>query len=414
MKIIKNIGIVIGFWLLGMFVAMAIALALDLKSPLADSVIRDIAIGTFFSLTAFYYKKPYFYLLTAIMFYFAYSQISITSNEDKKEKVLETFQPKEIKEKHISENFIQIFLPKNVSIKLPKNWTIISKNNMVTLDSAIEASLDLSNNEQVKSTLAFASNYYENSKTMGMVNIRYYPEYKISQNDINNLSEQEIKELDEILKEEIIKSSEIFKFKILSWNGTKRQIVNGIYTLITEYHRSSAITKNTEFRVRLVKVLNKEKSFTLTTSYNTKRNIFLEPITDRIISSIKYFTEQEKHNNDISTIQNTLEKTAKALNKKTPIDIDSETRLDTAQAFTNNLTYFFTMKTLAKSEINSEYLNNTFVPNVKNRACTTPELDIFFKNKASISYVYNDKNGLRIIKIKVTPEDCKTILNKQK
>ena len=58
-----------------------------------------------------------------------------------------------ISKQHISENFIQIILPKNVSIELPKNWIIIGNHKRITLDSAIEASIDLSNNKQIKSKL---------------------------------------------------------------------------------------------------------------------------------------------------------------------------------------------------------------------------------------------------------------------
>jgi len=45
---------------------------------------------------------------------------------------------------------------------------------------------------------------------MGMINIRYYPEYLINQLDIKKLSESDIKNLDKGLKEEITKASKIF------------------------------------------------------------------------------------------------------------------------------------------------------------------------------------------------------------
>jgi hypothetical protein len=72
-----------------------------------------------------------------------------------------------------SENFVPLKLPRNVFIELPRNWVVISNNQRITLDSAVEAGLDLAGLEQENSILPFAANYYDdNGKTAGIVNIK--------------------------------------------------------------------------------------------------------------------------------------------------------------------------------------------------------------------------------------------------
>ncbi len=191
------------------------------------------------------------------------------------------------KKNEISGNFIKIKLPKNISIELPKNWVVINDNKRITLDTAVDAMLDLSNVEQPESTLPFASNYYEEGKTVAMVSFRYYPNQNVTQDNVKQLSEQDIETVDKLLKEEIEKSSEIVGFEVLSWEGSKLQNINGVTVIVTEYHRSSTITKGAIFRVRLIRVLDGKNSFTLIVSYDTSKKIFMKPISSKIINSLK-------------------------------------------------------------------------------------------------------------------------------
>ena len=55
---------------------------------------------------------------------------------------------------------------------------------------------------------------------------------------------------------------------------------------VTEYKRSP-IKSNGNFKVRLVRVFNGGKSFTLTVSYREDKEYVLRPICDRIISSLR-------------------------------------------------------------------------------------------------------------------------------
>lgn len=186
-----------------------------------------------------------------------------------------------------SGNFVRISLPKGLELDFPQNWIVLSNNQRITLDSSVESRLDLSDLPNPDSQLPFAANCYNDAgETIGITNVRYYPNIDLSQADARQATSQDVYELDAALKEIIIKSMKAFGMSILSWNGTKKVDINGLTAFITEYRRN-ALKKSGAFRVRLVRVLDSERSFTLTVSYLESVAVYLEPITDRIIKSIK-------------------------------------------------------------------------------------------------------------------------------
>ena len=179
-------------------------------------------------------------------------------------------------------NYKTINLPKGVSIDVPINWQVISDNQRITLDAYVESLF-----EPLDSDLPFAANYYnDNGDVEALLNIRYYPWIELTQEDVFYATPDEIQYIDSILNENISISMKDIG-KLLSWNGTKKQNINGIVALITEYRRYLNTTKD-EGRVRLVRVLNGNKSFTLTISYDDRlqHSFMLEGITNRTIESL--------------------------------------------------------------------------------------------------------------------------------
>ncbi len=165
---------------------------------------------------------------------------------------------------------------------------MLSGNQRITLDSAVEFGLDLSGIEQEESEMPFAANYYDDKgNTLGILNIRYYPQLDLTQADSQAATSQDVKELDAALKESILQSTKVFGMTVTSWSGTQKTIINGIAVFLTEYWRNSQKGSG-EFRVRLVRVLSGNKSFTLTVSYHEAASFLLKPITDRIINSLNF------------------------------------------------------------------------------------------------------------------------------
>jgi hypothetical protein len=186
-----------------------------------------------------------------------------------------------------TDNFINILLPKGVSIDLPRNWMILSSNQRATLDTSIQSRLDLSAIQQPVSQLPFAANLYnDDGVTIGILNLRYYPDMDLTQDNVRSFSKVDVEAFDSMLQEKMREDMQRINMSISSWNGTILKEINGITALISDYRRASLMGLG-DFRVRLVRVLNREKSFTLTISYLDSASMLLLPITDRIISSIK-------------------------------------------------------------------------------------------------------------------------------
>lgn len=187
---------------------------------------------------------------------------------------------------YASGNYVSIRLPKGVTVELPRNWTVLSNNQRITLDSWVQAKTEANRVANASSELAFAANYYdEQNSTAGMFNIRYYPNLDVSQPDANAAGTADIKELDAVLRQNIVPGIEMSGSRLLAWFGTTKLSINGTSAFITEYRRSSP--QGGVFRVRLVRIFNGQKSFTITVSYREDQEFFLRAICDRIISSIR-------------------------------------------------------------------------------------------------------------------------------
>ena len=181
-------------------------------------------------------------------------------------------------------NYKTISLPKGVSIDLPINWQVISNNERITLDAYVETLFD-----PLDSELPFAANYYNDDDEIdALVNIRYYPSEVVTQeNVINMFTPDVLRAMDDVVHKGIMLAMPKANLKMLSWNGTKKKLIKDTVALVTEYRRYEGLSKSNA-RVRLVRVLNGNKSFTLTVSYadNKKSSFMLEEITNRIIESL--------------------------------------------------------------------------------------------------------------------------------
>lgn len=186
-------------------------------------------------------------------------------------------------------DFVAIHLPQGVQIELPGNWEVLSKDKKqrITLDSAAPSLNERARIFDASSDLNFAGSYFDGAgKSAALVNVRYYPNSAISQADVRAAGPSDIRELDRALRDAVAKGSQTDGFSVLDWHDTSKQVINGMTALVTEYKRSP-IKSNGKFKVRLVRVFNGGKSFSLTVSYREDQESVLRPICDRIISSIR-------------------------------------------------------------------------------------------------------------------------------
>jgi hypothetical protein len=184
-------------------------------------------------------------------------------------------------------NFVPIRLPHGFQIELPKNWEALTKNQRINLDSTVQSLNERAGIFDASSDLNFAANYYDEAgKAAAIMNVRYYPDMDVSQAEARAAGAADIRELDAALRDLMVKAGQINGFSVLAWDGTSKQVVNGVTVFVTEYKRSP-LNNNGNFKVRLVRVFNGGKSFTMTVSYRENQEHLLRPICDRIISSLR-------------------------------------------------------------------------------------------------------------------------------
>lgn len=182
--------------------------------------------------------------------------------------------------------YVPIRLPHGVQIELPRNWEAISKKQRINLGAHSQAKAE-SLGVDIHSDLNFAANYYDDKdQTAAIMNVRYYPDLEVSQADARAASASDIRELDAELRRWVDLGFSGSGMRILNWKGTKKQVINGNTVFTTEYKRSP-IKNRGNFVVRLVRMFNLGKSFTLTISYREDQEYLLRTITDRIITSIR-------------------------------------------------------------------------------------------------------------------------------
>lgn len=182
--------------------------------------------------------------------------------------------------------FLTVELPQGVSAELPRNWRVISENQRITLDAWAASQSQRIYGEPSKSVLGFAANYYDDrGKTAGVFNIRYYPQQTVTQAEATAATPEDVREIDSELQANIIPGVGSAGNRLLEWRGTRKRSINGLTYLVTEYRRTSS--EIAPFRVRLLRLLDGPRSFTITVSYREDQQYFLGTIADHIIQSVR-------------------------------------------------------------------------------------------------------------------------------
>jgi hypothetical protein len=148
---------------------------------------------------------------------------------------------------------------------------------------------ELNGIKDVEHEFSFAASFYEEAdeKPSATLNIRYYPETAITQDNVKSISDDLLAKADAAMKSSIIKILDAQQGVLTSWSGTKNQKINGMSALISGYKFFSPISGKVQIISKAIRILNLDKSFTLTISYKEDKQKILKPICERIISSLR-------------------------------------------------------------------------------------------------------------------------------
>lgn len=113
--------------------------------------------------------------------------------------------------------------------------------------------------------------------------------------------------------------------------------------------------------------------------------------------------ESEK-DEDLKTLMKRNKKQIKAL---LPLMLDEDTRLDKVKTKKTLFQYQYTLVNLAVEDLNADEVRNILLPIVTNQACTLPILKKMIDKGATVSFLYNGKNGKEVVTLDVTNAECK-------
>ncbi len=106
-------------------------------------------------------------------------------------------------------------------------------------------------------------------------------------------------------------------------------------------------------------------------------------------------------------INKELKKGAKAINKKTPIKINKETRLDKVTAGNMSLKYSYTLIAVSSKDKNISKIKKIIPPSIIKQACNTKHSRQTLKNGVTVYSTYKTKDGKKIVTVTVNNKKCK-------
>lgn len=114
----------------------------------------------------------------------------------------------------------------------------------------------------------------------------------------------------------------------------------------------------------------------------------------------------ENRNRDTVRFDQVLVEISEKANATMPIQVDSETRIDTTTAGPGNrITYYFTLINLKSDEVDPAELIRAKRKEIINGYQTNPSMAELRKRQVELIYQYRDKNGNVVATIGVSPKD---------
>ena len=108
-----------------------------------------------------------------------------------------------------------------------------------------------------------------------------------------------------------------------------------------------------------------------------------------------------------TSVDNVLVKVSTQINRKLPMAVDKDTRLDSVSAVPGrHFIYHYTLVALNGRDVGVGDFDKLVKPQLKSRLCESTEMKNFLKNGVTISYLYKGKDNQPIGGAKFAPSEC--------
>jgi hypothetical protein len=177
-------------------------------------------------------------------------------------------------------------LAENVVVELPADWTVVEGGPRDKGEASVEERAGWRREIDAVSALRFAADAYDGAgRVAARVSVRYHPWQKIAARDVAGADEEELRRLDRAAREAVEQSAGKLGVSV-DWKGTAKRELGGTPAFLTEYERSP-YDGNGGFNVRMLRVFDGPRSFTVTVSYREADAERLRPVCDRILASLR-------------------------------------------------------------------------------------------------------------------------------
>ncbi|MDB5763196.1 MAG: hypothetical protein JWQ21_2191 [Herminiimonas sp.] len=107
------------------------------------------------------------------------------------------------------------------------------------------------------------------------------------------------------------------------------------------------------------------------------------------------------------SIDEALVKVSTQMNRKMPMIIDQDTRLDRVSAEPgHHFTYHYTLLSMRSKDVNTADFQKMIRPQLKRKLCESIEMQNFLKSGVTVSYLYKDSDGHAIGGVEFAPSEC--------
>jgi hypothetical protein len=176
-------------------------------------------------------------------------------------------------------NFVRAPIGSGFSVDVPKNWTVLSSSEQMTIEASIEARSGKPTNDQFN----FAANLFDSDqRTMALINARTDPNNRITQEIVRKV---DLKALDSLARQAVEAGCKEIGVRLVRWYGMKKGTVGPFQTLIEEYQHSG-LNETGLTRVRATRIYNGQQSLVVTVSYREREAALLLPIVDHMTRSL--------------------------------------------------------------------------------------------------------------------------------
>jgi hypothetical protein len=107
------------------------------------------------------------------------------------------------------------------------------------------------------------------------------------------------------------------------------------------------------------------------------------------------------------SLDDTLVRISEKMNRKMPQEVDPDTRLDKVSAEPGHqIAYHYTMLNISSKDLKTASFYKAFRPTLQKKVCAAEDLKMFFRNRVTVAYAYEGKDGRPIGKLAFSPKDC--------